>query len=59
MDEWGSYRPISLMNLDAKIWAKILSLVGTDQSGFRPGKITDINLHRLYTNLQIWHDNVY
>lgn len=65
-DQCSSYRPISLINLDAKILTKILamrlgsvilSLVGTDQSGFMPGKTTDINLRRLYTNLQIRHDN--
>lgn len=65
-DQCGSYRPISLINLDAKILTKILasrlgsiilSLVGEDQSGFMPGKTTDINLRRLYTNLQVSHDN--
>lgn len=62
----GSYRPISLININAKILTKILamrlgtvilSLVSPDQSGFMPGKTTDINLRRLYTNLQIQHDN--
>lgn len=66
LDQLGSYIPISLINVDAKL-TKILpmssvnlSLVGTVQSGFMPGKNTDINLHRLYTNLQIlqkWHEN--
>lgn len=62
----SSYRPISLINVDAKILTKILanrlssvilSLVDVDQSGFMPGKTTDINLRRLYTNLQVRHDN--
>lgn len=55
-----SYRPISLLNVDAKIVTKILanrlnsvilSLVHGDQTGFLPGKGTDINLRRLYTNI--------
>lgn len=53
----ASYRPISLSNVDAKIFTKILansvilSLVHGNQSGFMPGRGTDINLRRLYTNL--------
>lgn len=56
----ASYRPISLLNVDAKITTKILatrlnsvilSLVNGDQTGFMPGKGTDINLRRLYTNI--------
>lgn len=56
----SSYRPISLLNSDAKILTKILarrlnevilSLVHEDQSGFMPGKGTDINLRRLYAVL--------
>lgn len=55
-----SYQPISLLNVDAKIVTKILanrlnsvilSLVHEDQTGFMPGKGTDINLRRLYTNI--------
>lgn len=59
-----SYRPILLLNVDAKIITKILanqfnsvilSLVHGDQTGFMPGfmpgKGTDINLRRLYTNI--------
>uniref|UniRef100_A0A803JHH5 Reverse transcriptase domain-containing protein n=1 Tax=Xenopus tropicalis TaxID=8364 RepID=A0A803JHH5_XENTR len=61
-----SYRPISLINTDAKIFAKILAsrlakvaplLIHADQSGFMPGKSTSHNLRRVYTHLQIKHDN--
>lgn len=57
-DLCASYRPISLLNVDAKIVTKILanrlnlvilSLVHGDQTGFMPGKGTNINLRRLYT----------
>lgn len=56
----ASYLPISLLNVDAKIFTKILanrlnsvilSLVHEDQSGFLPGRGTDINVRRLYTNI--------
>lgn len=58
-DQCGSYQPISLINLEAKILTKILavrlasvilSLVSTDQSGYMLGKTTYNNLGRLYTN---------
>lgn len=60
-----SYRPISLLPVDAKILAKVLatrlsrvisSLIHPDQTGFIPGKSTAINLRRLYLNLQIPSD---
>lgn len=35
----------------------ILILVEVDQSGFMPGNTTNIILQRLYTNLQLKHDN--
>uniref|UniRef100_A0A803KF69 Reverse transcriptase domain-containing protein n=1 Tax=Xenopus tropicalis TaxID=8364 RepID=A0A803KF69_XENTR len=62
----SSYRPISLINTDAKILAKVLAtrltravqdLIHPDQSGFMPGRATDFNLRRLFTNLQITHTN--
>lgn len=54
----SSYRPISLLNVDAKILTKvlanrlnavILSLIHGDQTGFMLGKGTDIYLRRLFT----------
>uniref|UniRef100_A0A803JQP7 Reverse transcriptase domain-containing protein n=1 Tax=Xenopus tropicalis TaxID=8364 RepID=A0A803JQP7_XENTR len=64
--ECASYRPISLINSDAKILAKILAtrlapvlhkVIKPDQTGFMPGKSTDINIRRLYNNLSITHSN--
>lgn len=55
-----SYRPISLLQVDIKILAKILSLrlnqvilslIHADQAGFMPGRNTSFNLHKLYINL--------
>lgn len=54
----SSYRPNLLLNVGAKILTKvlanrlnavILSLIHGDQTGFMPGKGTDINLRRLFT----------
>lgn len=62
----ASYRPISLLNVDAKILAKILAtrlslvistLIHVDQRRFMPGKSTDINLRRLFLNLSLTHEN--
>lgn len=61
-----SYRPISLLQVDVKIIAKILairlnavilSLIHEDQAGFMPGRNTSFNLRRLFINLQATHDN--
>uniref|UniRef100_A0A6I8T0L1 Reverse transcriptase domain-containing protein n=1 Tax=Xenopus tropicalis TaxID=8364 RepID=A0A6I8T0L1_XENTR len=65
-EQCESYRPISLLNSDIKIFAKILAnrlklvipeLIHPDQTGFMPSKATDINLRRLFTNLSILHEN--
>lgn len=62
-----SYRPISLLQVDIKILAKvlalrlnqvILSLIHADQAGFMPGCNTSFNLRRLYINLQTVHTDV-
>lgn len=56
-DSCGSYRPISLLNFETKVLAKILanrlspvikSLIHPDQSGFMPHRSTRLNLRRLY-----------
>lgn len=61
-----SYRPISLINTDVKILAKLLSrrlskvistIVHPDQTGFMPHKSTAINLRRLFSHLQADHRN--
>lgn len=58
----SSYRPISLLCSDAKILAKVLAamvnkyiqnLIHPDQSGFIPNRSTNINVRRVYLNLQI------
>lgn len=62
-----SYRPISLLQADIKILAKILamhlnnsilSLIHPDQTGFMPGKNTAMNLRRLHMNIQADHENM-
>lgn len=58
----SSYHQISLLNVDAKIVTKIpanrlipviLTLVHGDQTGFMPGKGTDINKRHLYTHISL------
>lgn len=55
-DQCSSYRPISLINMEAKVLAKVLAgrlvrvlpeLIHTDQSGFMPRRSTRHNLRRL------------
>lgn len=62
-----SYRPTSLLQLDIKIFAKILalrlnkvilSLIHSDQTGLMPNKNTAFNLSRLFMNLRANHDNI-
>lgn len=57
-----SCRPISLLNYDLKILTKILAtrlmkvipnLLSIEQTGFIPGKSTDINIRRVFTHLQL------
>lgn len=60
--ECGSYRPISLLNLDYKILTKIfanrlnkviVSIVHVDQSGFIPGRSTSSNIRRAQVVAQV------
>lgn len=61
-----SYHPISLLNLDVKLLARVLAtrlskvvegLVHRDHSGFIPTRSTANNIRRLYPNLQTCVDN--
>lgn len=56
------YRPISLLNNDLKIPTKTLdtrlmqilpNLLSIDQTGFMPGKSSDINIRGVFTHLQL------
>lgn len=60
-----SYCPISLINVDVKILAKVLAtrlntvvatLVNSDQGGFIPGRSTRMNIRSLFHNIQYQHD---
>lgn len=60
-----SYWSISLINVDVKILAKVLAnrlnrvvakLVGSDQGGFKPGRLARMNIRRLFHNLIYPHD---
>lgn len=62
-----SYKPISLLQVDIKILAKvlalrlnqvILTLIHADQAGFMPGHNTSFSPRKLYINLQATHTNV-
>lgn len=62
----ASYRPIALLNLDIKILTKLLTnrlnsilptVIDSDQMGFISGESTDINIHRLFTNIHAPHSN--
>uniref|UniRef100_A0A803J788 Reverse transcriptase domain-containing protein n=1 Tax=Xenopus tropicalis TaxID=8364 RepID=A0A803J788_XENTR len=57
----SSYRPLSLLNTDVKILAKILAkrlslvihkIIHPDQTGFMPGKSTALNIRRVYEIIQ-------
>lgn len=58
LEQCASYRPISLLNVDAKLLTKILAcrlntvisaLVHPDQSCIIPGRGTDINIRQFFT----------
>lgn len=60
-DTCSSYRPISLLNYESKVLAKVLatrlgaviqSLIHPDQSGFMPHRNTRLNLRRLFGVIQ-------
>lgn len=64
-EDCASYRPISPITADGKIFAKILGLclsrvmedlIHVDQTGFMPGRGTD-NIHSFFLNLATFNSN--
>lgn len=62
----SSYRPTSLLCSDVKILAKVLTtrlnkiiqkLIHPDKSGFIPSRSTNVNIRRVYLNLQTPTEN--
>lgn len=61
-EQCASYRPISLLNVDPKLLTKMLArrlntvitaFSTPDQTGFMPGRGTNINIRRLFTHIGI------
>lgn len=62
----ASYRPVSLINVDSKILAKVLTLrleplistlVKPDQTGFIKGRSSSNNIRRLLNIIQLASEN--
>ncbi|KAJ1198305.1 hypothetical protein NDU88_002147 [Pleurodeles waltl] len=67
-DDPGSYRPLSMLNVDVKLLAKVLAsrlsrvvthLVQGDQCGFIPGRGTHMNIQRLTHILHETRDSTF